>query len=217
MTEADMIAGTKAGNRRAIEALLTAHLPMMRKLAGRWARFVHLDDLLQRARLSLIRAAEMYQPGRRTFASYASQRIRADVKRMAVYDGSDVREEGADALPLWHRSPVVAVRYEHHETLAPDEALGMYAHAAPTQEEPLCVRDLWMVLRLALPALTPRQRSVVEHMLAEPDQTGEEVAAALSMGTRENVRQVRRVAFAALRCHPAIRSIARDYGLLEAA
>lgn len=217
MTETDMLAGTKAGDNRAIEALLAAHTPMMRKLAGRWARFVHIDDLMQRARLSLVRAAEMYEPGgRRSFASYASQRIRADVRRMAVYDGSDVREEGADALPLWHRSPVVAVRYEHHETLDADDALGMLAHAAPTQEEPLCVRDLGVALRLALPALTPRQRSVVDALLADPDAQPTEIAAALS-STRENARQLRDDAFARLRRHPFVRSVARDFGLLEAA
>ncbi len=63
-------------------ALVEDHLPLAARIARTYrGRGVEDDDLLQVARLALVKAAERFDPDRGAFAPYAASTIRGEVKR----------------------------------------------------------------------------------------------------------------------------------------
>lgn len=64
------------------EALIEDHLELAQRIARRFRRRgVDLDDLVQVARLALVKAAAHYQPDRGPFAPYAATTISGELKR----------------------------------------------------------------------------------------------------------------------------------------
>jgi RNA polymerase sigma-B factor len=63
-------------------SLVEDHLPLAARIARTYrGRGVEDDDLLQVARLALVKAAERFDPDRGAFAPYAASTIRGEVKR----------------------------------------------------------------------------------------------------------------------------------------
>lgn len=95
------------------QALITRHLPLVRKIAwhvhGRVANAVEVEDLIQTGMIALIEAARGYEDRGHAFATYASVRIRgamvdslrrhaagtrAAIKRRREFDALRVRFQG---------------------------------------------------------------------------------------------------------------------------
>ena len=71
------------GDQRAREELVRIHLPLARKLAGRYVRTHEpFDDLMQVASLGLIKAIDRFDPDRGvSFTSFAVPTILGELKR----------------------------------------------------------------------------------------------------------------------------------------
>ena len=80
-------------NARQIEALVLAHLPMVRRLANRyWRPGLDLDDLMQIGAIGLIGAAKTFSPRRNTvFSTHAFIRITGAIRHYIRDHGEPVR------------------------------------------------------------------------------------------------------------------------------
>ena len=91
--ERELVAAYQRGSRAALEALVTAHVPLVRSIARRYRGHArHDDDLVAEGRLGLLQAAARFEPERGVrFAVYAAWWVRAFVRRFALDNRRIVR------------------------------------------------------------------------------------------------------------------------------
>jgi RNA polymerase sigma factor (sigma-70 family) len=211
VTEQDMILGTQRGDARAFEALLAAHRAMLFVLVRRWLSKLDLDDLTQAASLALWRAALRYDPAKgASFNSYASRRVRADLRRCVVAFTDDVKNRCVD------RERGQRTTALHYDGVVDDEGhpLGLdpWAHTPAEQEDLVHLAEVARAVRAAVPRLSPRLREVVETRWfsdAEPLEY-EETAEALGLRSKQHAHSRHKNAIKALAKDRTLRALAKE-------
>lgn len=205
MEERAVLEDALAGDRRALDRLVRAHLPYVRKVAGEFrGRGVAYEDLVAEGSVGLLEAVPRYTPAHGTrFITYATWWIRKRILAAMEGQARSVRVPGLFWPSRWkaRTRPAAAVEIRLH---GPDGApLVEYLRdpRAVHAEEDLVHRESLHRMRSAVARLSAQERCVLDHrfgLRGEEPRTLQETGAHLRL-SRERVRQVEQQAIARLK------------------
>jgi RNA polymerase sigma-32 factor len=219
--ESELVARAHAGDRRAVERLIVAHMPLVYRTTRRLRGRGDYDDVLQEGRVGLLIALERFEPERGLrFATYAAFWIRARVNsylvRACLVSPLTSREGRRvfHLLPAAERALRAARREPDAHALAERLGVDPQLVAAIVQpgtnpqvdslpaDEPLPEQAAELSVRAArvaevLDSLSHRERTIAIGRLVRGD-TLAAVGRELGL-SRERARQLERVVIARLR------------------
>ncbi len=203
--EAQLLEHARAGDRRALDRLLRAHLPYVRKVAGEYrGRGVAYEDLVAEGSVGLLEAVPRYAPTHGTrFITYATWWIRKRILAAMDDQARTVRVPGQFWPSRWKAGcrPAPAVEIRLH---GPDGAPVVECLRDPRAvhaEEDLVHRESLRRMRSAVARLSAQERCVLDHrfgLAGEEPRTLQETGTRLQL-SRERVRQVEQQAIARLK------------------
>ena len=184
------------------------HEGLARSMAIRYHRScygaVEMDDLMQCARLGVLRAKESYDPNIARFSTYAAHWIRFFIEREIANKCRTIR------IPVHLQvksrkaggKPVPVTCYSVDNPQSPDDAAIGWSHSpddALPQDEQLHLHRMARAVMQALDSLPEREALIIrERWFAESEPTLGELGDKLGI-TRERVRQLQAKALERLR------------------
>lgn len=206
MKGVDLITAAARGDGIALQALAREHEAMLTARSRKWRRLFPLSELMQTATIGLWLAARTFDPAKgRSFRKHAEQRVRAELRRAAVTEASDVK------LTTKERERGVLITAERYDNFDGPDVLGIdvVASAPALQEDAAAHAELVRELTTAMDRLPPKYRLVVRAKWIEGN--GEVDFADIEGFTgKAHAHATHKRAVARLRKVPALRALAKE-------
>lgn len=170
IAEAAAIAAWKAGDRRAGDTLLRMHEGLIRSVVARYVTTrAEFDDLHQRGRMALLRAALRHDAARSKLSTYATRRIRACALQYMRGQRFIINVSNEEKR----------ARETTHVPISVDKPIGEFGAtlldyiAAPEPEQ-----DTGVDVTPFLAVLPPHERDLIERHYGDQEQTLDEIGKA---------------------------------------
>jgi RNA polymerase sigma-32 factor len=203
--EALVVRWREKGDERARDALIVAHLPLVRRMAKRYAPFMPIEDVIQEGTVGLLKAVDKFEPGRGLrFATMASWWARASIAEALFKDATIRPCQSAKAKKAYFRGERAFHVLSVETPVSPRLTLGgtlIDQGRLPDElaEQAIDVSRGLSDLKAAMRRLTKRDRAILaaRRLLDNPN-TLDTLGKAYGV-SKERIRQIEFAAIDALR------------------